>query len=296
MAPSGWRTTRRDLIDAGFALNEGGGGRTDGKGLGHGGKLVAQTMQVGEKAYQDYTLAATNPGGHSSQPVPDNAIYELSEALLKLRALDFPVEFNDTTRAFFKKYGAVQGGETGNAMAAVLANPNDKAALGIVDQDKMLHSMLRTTCVATMVDAGHAINALPQRATANVNCRMFPGRTAEETQAALVQAIGDPKITVEQRVKDKPIAQSPPLDLAIVGPAERLSAKYFPGVPMIPSISTGATDGVYLEAVGIPVYGVPSVWTDPDGNGVHGLNERVEAKALYTARDYLYDLVKAYAG
>ena len=287
---------QRDLIDAGFALNEGGGGRTDGKGLGQGGKLVAQTMQVGEKAYQDYTLTATNPGGHSSQPVPDNAIYELSAALLKVRDYEFPVEFNDTTRAFFKKYGAVQGGATGQAMAAVLANPNDKAALATVDKDKMLHSMLRTTCVATMVDAGHAINALPQHASANVNCRMFPGRTADETQAALVKAIDDPKVTIEQRVKDKPMAKSPPLDPAIVGPAEQLSAKYFPGVPMIPSISTGATDGVYLEAVGIPVYGVPSVWTDPDGNGVHGLNERVEAKALYTARDYLYDLVKAYAG
>ena len=181
-------------------------------------------------------------------------------------------------------------------MSAIAANVEDKAALAVLDTDKQFHSMLRTTCVATLVDAGHALNALPQRATANVNCRMFPGRTAQETQAALAAAIGDPKVKIEQRVKDKPIAVPPPLDQAIVGPVEKVAAKHFPGVPVIPSISTGATDGVYLEAVGIPVYGVPSVWTDPDGNGTHGLNERIEAKALYTARDYLYDLVKAFAG
>lgn len=282
---------KRDLIDAAFALNEGGGGRTDGNG-----KLMVQTLQVGEKAYQDFTLTATNPGGHSSQPVPDNAIYGLSAALLKVGEHEFPVQFNDVTRAFFTKSGQQRGGEVGQAMQALAANPDDKAALAIVDKDKALHSMLRTTCVATQVDAGHALNALPQRATANVNCRMFPGRTADETQAALAQVIGDPEIKIEQRVKGKPIAKSPPLDPAIVKPVETLAARYFPNVPVIPAMSTGATDGLYLSAVGIPVYGVPSVWTDPDGNGTHGLNERVEAKALYTARDYLHDLVRTLAG
>jgi len=282
---------KRDLIDAAFALNEGGGGRTDGKG-----KLLNQTLQVGEKAYQDFTLTTTNPGGHSSQPVPDNAIYHLSAALLKVGAYEFPAQLNDVTKAYFTKSAKLRGGEMGAAMSAIAANVEDKAALAVLDTDKQFHSMLRTTCVATLVDAGHALNALPQRATANVNCRMFPGRTAQETQAALAAAIGDPKVKIEQRVKDKPIAVPPPLDQAIVGPVEKVAAKHFPGVPVIPSISTGATDGVYLEAVGIPVYGVPSVWTDPDGNGTHGLNERIEAKALYTARDYLYDLVKAFAG
>ena len=280
---------RRDLIDAAFALNEGGGGRTDGKG-----KLLVQTMQVGEKAYQDFTLTATNPGGHSSAPPPDNAIYDLSAALLKIAAHEFPLQFNDVTRAFFLKSGPLRGGEQGAAMVALAKNPEDKAAEAIVNQDKALHSLLRTTCVATLVDAGHALNALPQRATANVNCRMFPGRTAEETKATLAQVIGNPAITIEERVKNKPIAVPPPLDPKIMGPVEKLAAKHFPGVPVIPAMSTGATDALYLT--GIPVYGVPSVWVDPDGNGTHGLNERVEVKALFTARDYLFDLVKALAG
>ena len=280
---------RRDLIDAEFALNEGGGGRTDGKG-----KLLVQTMQVGEKAYQDFTLTATNPGGHSSAPPPDNAIYDLSAALLKIAAYEFPLQFTDVTRAFFLKSGPLRGGEQGAAMVALVKNPEDKAAEAIVNQDKALHSLLRTTCVATLVEAGHALNALPQRATANVNCRMFPGRTAEETKATLAQVIGNPAITIEEKVKGNPIAVPPPLDPKIMGPVEKLAAKHFPGVPVIPAMSTGATDALYLT--GIPVYGVPSVWVDPDGNGTHGLNERVEVKALFTARDYLFDLVKALAG
>ena len=282
---------KRDLIDAEFALNEGGGGRTDGKG-----KLLVQTMQIGEKSYQDFTLTATNPGGHSSAPIRDNAIYALSDALLKIRDHEFPLQFNDVTRAFFKKSGALRGDAVGQAMVALAANPEDKAAEATANTDKALHSMLRTTCVATLVDAGHALNALPQRATANVNCRMFPGRTSAETMATLAQVIGDPRIAIEERVKDKPIAIQPPLDPRIMGPVEKLATKYFPGVPVVPTMSTGATDGVYLEAVGIPTYGVPSIWGDPDGNGTHGLNERVEVKALYTARDYLFDLVKALAG
>lgn len=282
---------RRDLIDAEFALNEGGGGRTDGKG-----KLLVQSMQIGEKTYQDFTLTATNPGGHSSAPPRDNAIYDLSAALLRIGAYKFPLEFTDVTRAFFTKSGPLRGGELGAAMVALAKNPQDKQAEAIVNRDKSLHSLLRTTCVATLVDAGHALNALPQRATANVNCRMFPGRTPAETMATLVQVIGNPAIRIEETVKGKPLAVPPPLDPKIMGPVEKLSAKYFPGVPVIPSMSTGATDGVYVSSAGIPVYGVPSVWTDPDGNGTHGLNERVEVKALYTARDYLFDLIKVLAG
>nr|WP_240959737.1 M20/M25/M40 family metallo-hydrolase [Novosphingobium olei] len=286
---------RRELIDAGFALNEGGGGRTNGTPISKGGKLEGLSFQVGEKAYQDFTLTATNPGGHSSQPVRENAIYELSEGLLKIRDYQFPVEFNDTTRAFFTRIGTLRGDAVGKAMIAIAANPSDTAALSIVQKDKMLASMLRTSCVATLVDAGHALNALPQRATANVNCRMFPGRTTAETQAALVQAMGDPGITIEPRVKDKPIAKSPPLDPAIVGPVEKVAAKYFPGVTVVPTMLTGATDGVYMGAVGIPTYGVPGVWLDPDGNGLHGLNERVEVKSLMTGRAYLTELVRTLA-
>ncbi len=287
---------KRELIDAAFALNEGGGGRTTGKPISQGGKLEGQSIQVGEKAYQDFTLTVTNPGGHSSTPVRENAIYVLGDALARIRDFEFPVQVSDTTRAFFTTTGKLRGDAMGQAMVALAANPADTKSEAILNQDRTFHSMLRTTCVATMVDAGHALNALPQRATANVNCRMFPGRTSEETQAALVKAIDNPKVTVDLRVKDKPIAIPPPLDPAIVGPAQKLAARYFPGVPFVPTMLTGATDGVYMEAVGIPTYGAPGVWLDPDGNGLHGLNERVEVRSLLTGRDYLFDLVKAYAG
>ena len=283
-----WLTkNKRDLIDAEFALNEGGGGRSDGKG-----KLLVQSIQVGEKAYQDFTLTTANPGGHSSQPVRENAIYAMADAVAKIREFEFPAEFNDTTRTFFAKAALMRKDETGAAMAALAANPGDKAAEAVVNRDKMLHSMLRTTCVATLIDGGHALNALPQKVTTNINCRMFPGRTAEETRVALAKAIDNAAVTIEERVKDKPIAKAPPLDPKIVGPMEKLAAKHFPGIPVIPSMSTGATDAVYLGATGIPTYGVPGPWTDPDGNGTHGLNERIEIRSLYAGRDYLFDLVK----
>jgi acetylornithine deacetylase/succinyl-diaminopimelate desuccinylase-like protein len=282
--------TKRDLIDAAFALNEGGGGDTDGKG-----HLVAQSIQVGEKVYQDYKLVATNPGGHSSVPVRDNAIYEMAEALLKVRDHEFPVEFTDTTRAYFAKAGAARNDELGKAMVALARNPNDAEAEKIVNTDRYMHSVQRTTCVATLIDGGHAPNALPQKVTANVNCRIFPGHDPVAIMGELKQIIGDDKIEITRARVDKPLAKSPPLDPAIVGPMEKLSEKYFPGVPVIPSMSTGATDGLYMSAVGIPTYGVPGAWGDPDGNGVHGLNERLEVKAVYEGRDYLYDLVKALA-
>lgn len=281
---------KRDLIDAAFALNEGGGGDTDGKG-----HLVAQSIQVGEKVYQDYKLVATNPGGHSSVPVRDNAIYEMAEALLKVRDHEFPMEFTDTTRAYFAKAGAARKDELGKAMVALAKNPNDAEAEKIVNTDRYMHSVQRTTCVATLIDGGHAPNALPQKVTANVNCRIFPGHDPVAIMGELKQIIGDDKIEITRARVDKPLAKSPPLDPAIVGPMETLSEKYFPGVPVIPSMSTGATDGLYMSAVGIPTYGVPGAWGDPDGNGVHGLNERLEVKAVYEGRDYLYDLVKALA-
>ena len=281
---------RPELIAAAFALNEGGGGRTDGHG-----KLLVESMQVGEKAAQNYTVEATNPGGHSSIPVRDNAIYELADALIKVREHEFPVKFTDTTRAFFAKAGAARNDELGQAMVALAHNPEDRAAEAIVSRDRTYHSMLRTTCVATLLSGGHAENALPQRATANVNCRIFPGESIEETRAALVAAIADPRITVTAEQARGPTAQPPPLDPKIMGPAEKLVARYFPGVPLVPTMSTGATDGIYLEAIGIPVYGVPGFWGDPDGNGVHGLNERRSVRSLYVGRDFLNDLIKAYA-
>ena len=280
----------RELIDAAFALNEGGGGDTDGKG-----HLIAQSIQVGEKIYQDYRLVATNPGGHSSQPVRENAIYAMSDALLKVREHEFPAEFNDTTRVFFARAGAARKDAMGKAMVALANDPEDAAAAAVVNTDKGYHSMLRTTCVPTLIDGGHAPNALPQRVQANVNCRIFPGHTPAEVQGVLANLIGNPGISIDQARKDKPLARTPPLDPAIIGPMEALSAKYFPGVPVIPSMATGATDGLYLSAVGIPTYGVPGAWGDPDGNGAHGLDERLEVRSVYVGRDYLFDLVKALA-
>jgi acetylornithine deacetylase/succinyl-diaminopimelate desuccinylase-like protein len=282
---------RPDLIAAEFALNEGGGGDTDGHG-----KLLLQEMQVGEKAAQNYKLETTNPGGHSSIPVPDNAIYELAADIGRIAAFEFPLEMTDTTRAFFAKTGASRSDAMGKAMVALSANPADKAAEAIVNTDRTYHSMLRTTCVATLLEGGHANNALPQHAAANINCRIFPGHTVEEIQAKLAEVIADPKAKLTPVPPIRPIAKSPPLDPKVMGPAIALAAKYFPGVPVIPSMSTGATDGIFLEAIGIPTYGVPGPWGDPDGNGVHGLNERIETRSLYVGRDYLTDLVKAYAG
>ncbi len=281
---------RPELIAAAFALNEGGGGRTDGHG-----RIVVQSIQVGEKAVQNYRVETTNPGGHSSIPIRDNAIYQLADALGKIRDHEFPVKFTDTTRVYFAKVGASRGDDLGRAMVALSANPNDGAAEAIVSKDRSYHSMLRTTCVATLLEGGHANNALPQRAAANVNCRIFPGETVEGTRSALIAAIADPGVTVTVVPPVRPAAVPPPLDPKIMGPAEKLVAKYFPGVPLIPSMSTGGTDGIYLENIGIPVYGSPGGWGDPDGNGAHGLNERRSVRSLYVGRDFLTELVKVYA-
>jgi len=281
---------RPDLVSAAFALNEGGGGRTDGHG-----KLVVESVQVGEKVFQDYRIETTNPGGHSSIPIRDNAIYELSAALLKVRDHEFPLKMSDTTRAYFAKAGAARGDELGKAMMALAANPGDAAAEAVVNKDRGYHSMLRTTCVATLLDGGHADNALPQRAGANVNCRIFPGEAIEDVRAALVAAIDDPKVTITASQPVRPLGVPQTLDPKVIGPAEKLVAKYFPGVPLIPTMSTGATDGIFLEAIGIPVYGAPGGWGDPDGNGVHGLNERRSERSLFIGRDFLTELVKAYA-
>jgi acetylornithine deacetylase/succinyl-diaminopimelate desuccinylase-like protein len=288
---AGWLAKNRpDLVSAAFALNEGGGGRTDGHG-----KLVVQNIQVGEKNSQNYRLETVNAGGHSSVPVRDNAIYQLAAALLKIRDYEFPIKLTETTKAFFTEVGAARGDEMGHAMIALAKNPSDTAADAVVSKDRSYHSMLRTTCVATLLDGGHAENALPQRAGANINCRIFPGETVEQTQATLASVIGDPGVTITARGARGPIALPVPLDPKVIGPAEKLVARYYPGVPLIPMMSTGATDGIFLEAIGIPVYGAPGGWGDPDGNGTHGLNERRSVRSVYIGRDFLTDLVKVYA-
>jgi acetylornithine deacetylase/succinyl-diaminopimelate desuccinylase-like protein len=280
-----------ELIAAEFALNEGGGGRSDGHG-----KIVVANMHVGEKTVMNFRIEATNPGGHSSTPVKDNAIYELSDAMGRLRDYDFPLMMNDTTRAYFRKAGQARGDDLGKAMMAISANQNDKAAEAVLNGDRSYHSMLRTTCVATLLDGGHANNALPQRAGANVNCRVFPGVSAEQVRSQLEKVVADPKMTVKFVDDRGPVAVPPPLDPKVLGPAEKLVAKYYPGVPLVPMMSTGGTDGIYLESIGIPSYGPPGTYGDPDGNGAHGLNERAIVKAVYSGRDLLTELIKAYAG
>jgi acetylornithine deacetylase/succinyl-diaminopimelate desuccinylase-like protein len=281
---------KRDLIDAEFALNEGGGGRAD-----KDGKLQSQGVQVGEKVVQQFRMETTNPGGHSSVPIRDNAIYQLAQGLLKVRDYEFPLTLNDTTRAFFAKAGAGRTDPMGLAMVAIARDPADKAAEAELNKDRGFHSMLRTTCVATLLDGGHAENALPQRAGANINCRMFPGSTMEDTKARLEAAIGDPgvKLTPLQPIRAK--STPAPLDPKVLGPMEKVAAKYFPGVPMIPTMSTGASDALYLIPVGIPTYGVPGFWSGPEGSGAHGLNEHMSVTSVMTGRDYLAELVKTLA-
>jgi acetylornithine deacetylase/succinyl-diaminopimelate desuccinylase-like protein len=281
---------RRELIDAEFALNEGGGGDSDGKG-----KVVGQQVQIGEKTFANFRVETRNPGGHSSTPVRDNAIYQLSRALGKIDEHEFPLEMTDTTRRYFKEAGAARGDAVGKAMAALAANPRDVAAETIVNTDRFLHSNLRTTCVATLLDGGHAPNALPQRAGANVNCRIFPGHAIDDIRRELARVIGDPGVTVTALPPVRPSPPAPPLAEHIIGPMQKLAARYWPGIPVIPSMANGYTDATFLGAVGIPTYGIPGMWFDPDGNGAHGLNERVEVRSVYVGRDYMFDLIKAYA-
>lgn len=281
----------RPLVDAEFALNEGADGLLDEQG-----KEVVLEVQAGEKVYQDFTLTVTNPGGHSSRPTPTNAIYQLTAALNRIGAYQFPTRFNDATRGYFTQMQPRVAPEQAAAMKALVANVQDPAALAVVTKDPMWNSMLRTTCVATMVSAGHAPNALPQRATANVNCRILPGTPVEEVRAKLTELAADPAVAVTLAHEAKAVSPPPPLTPAILGPIQKEAAKLWPGVPIVPILLTGATDGVHTNAAGIPTYGVSGLFGGSDGDGVHGLNERMRVKSLYEGRDFLHALIKDYAG
>lgn len=283
-------TEHKDWIDAQFALNEGSVGLQDASG-----KKISLGIQAGEKVYQDFRIEATNPGGHSSRPRPDNAIYSLAAALVRIGQYEFPVQFNDTTRAYFTEMAKLTGGETGAAMTRLVANPGDLEASALVSKDPTFHSMLRTTCVATRLEGGHANNALAQRASANINCRMFPGDPIDHVLAQLVKAAADPTLTLAPTGDISPTPAAPPLTPLVYGTAKAVAQKHFPGVPMLPAMSTGATDGRFLNSAGIPTYGVPGRFSDPDGNGVHGLNERKSVQGLYEERDYLFELIQDYA-
>jgi acetylornithine deacetylase/succinyl-diaminopimelate desuccinylase-like protein len=284
-------THERGLIDAAFALNEGAGGRLDDLG-----RPVALNVEAGEKFPQDYTLTVTNPGGHSSRPTKDNAIYRLAFGLARLSRFEFPVEFTDASKAYLIAMSPLVGGEMGAAMIALANDPADVNDAAIVESDPGYNGMLHTTCVATMLEAGHATNALPQRATANINCRIFPGTTTQQVSETLAKVLADPQIKITMRDARSEVTKAPPpLTPQIMGPIKDSAAKIWPGVPVIPVLTAGATDGAFLTPVGIPTYGVTGMFGDPDGNGVHGLNERIRVASLYKGRDFLYDLVKTYA-
>jgi acetylornithine deacetylase/succinyl-diaminopimelate desuccinylase-like protein len=291
-----WLTrNRRDLIDAAFALNEGADGELDASG-----KRVALEVEAGEKFPQNYRLEVTNKGGHSSRPVKDNAIYHLAAALMRISAYEFPAQFTDANRAYFTgmaKILAAKGDtETANAMNVFLKNPNDTQALALVSaKDPSWNATLRTTCVATMLDAGHATNALPQRARANINCRIFPGVTAETVRAKLEELTADPAVKISSPETRGPTAAPPPLTPEVMGPIEKLTAEFWPGVPVLPVLQAGATDGEFTNAVGIPTFGFEPVFMGPDLGNIHGLNEYVSVKSLLEGREFLYRLVKIYA-
>ena len=286
---------RRELIDAAYALNEGAGGEFDAAG-----KRVAMDVQAGEKVSQNYRIEVTNPGGHSSRPQKDNAIYRLAGALKQIEGHRFPVQLADGSRGYLQGMSKIQAAaghkDVAAAMLAVLKNPADAKAVKLLsDRDSSWAAMLRTTCVATMLDAGHATNALPQRARANVNCRIFPGVTQEDVRTALVKAIGDPAVKVETLEIRGPNSAPPPLTKAFIEPVERLTAQMWPGVPVLPILQSGATDGQFLNGVGIPTYGVSGIFLTPDLGHIHGLNEYIGVRSLMEGREFLYQLVKIYS-
>ncbi|MGE0555387.1 MAG: M20/M25/M40 family metallo-hydrolase [Gemmatimonadales bacterium] len=284
----GWLlANRRELIDAEYALNEGGGGRV------RDGRKVSNDVQASEKKYLNFILESTNPGGHSSVPVKDNAITHLATALVKVGAHDFPVRLNPVTRAYFERSAGLVQGEIGEAMRAIVADPSDVRAAALLSRDPRYNSQLRTTCVATLLEGGHAPNALPQRARANVNCRILPDEDPERIRSSLVQVIGDPKVsvTMEGEARNSPPS---PLTPELMGTIERITSELWPGLPVIPTMSTGATDGLFLRNAGIPVYGVSGLFYD-DPNA-HGMNERISAAAFYQGLEFMYRLVKSLTG
>ena len=283
-------THERALIDAEFALNEGGGGRLDEKG-----KPLIMTVQAAEKFPQNYTLEVTNPGGHSSRPVPNNAIYHLAAGLMKISAYQFPFQANDITKGYFGKMASkIDNKAVADAMTAF--SKGDMAAASTLAANPSYNAVLHTTCIPTLLSAGHANNALPQRADANINCRIFPGTTPQQVRDKLQELVADPEIKVTLADKRSEVPKGPqPLNPKVFQPVETIAAKMWPGVPVVPAMSAGATDGAFLTPAGIPTYGVSGMFGDPDGNGAHGLNERLRVKSVYDGRDFLYQVVKIYA-
>jgi acetylornithine deacetylase/succinyl-diaminopimelate desuccinylase-like protein len=279
----------RDLIDAEFALNEGGGvGLKD-------GKPIRSSVQTSEKVSLGYQLDVKNKGGHSAVPSKDNAIYRLAEGLTRLSKFSFPINLNDTTRLYFERTAQMEGGQIASDIRAVLSSPPDPSAAPAaarLTEDPVYNALLRTTCVATMLEGGTAINALPQLASAKINCRIMPGENVDQIKTTLERALADEQIVVTQL--GVPTLSSPsPLSDAVLGPIAKLSAEFFPGVVVLPTMSPGATDGSYLRNAGIPTYGHSGLAGDIHEFRAHGKDERVLVKSFFTGSEYLYRLTKA---
>jgi acetylornithine deacetylase/succinyl-diaminopimelate desuccinylase-like protein len=278
----------RDLVDAGLVINEGGGGTL------RNGKQLFNSVQAAEKITTNITLRATNRGGHSSVPRDDNAIVALADALAKVGRYRFPVRFSEVTRGFFAKTADVEEPAMGRAMKALVANPNDSAALAIVAADPRYSSMLRTSCVPTMLNGGHAANALPQLAEANINCRMFPTDTAEVVRSTFEKLIKD--TTVQVVIRGTP--RSPPAPIALpaelMDPVTQVTRDMWGPIPVIPVMSTGATDSRYFRALGIPAFGVSGLFSDPTVDArAHGRDERMRMQSYYEGQEFLWRLTKA---
>jgi len=277
---------RRALVDAAFALNEGGGGQL------RDGKRLLNEIQTTEKVYQTFTLEIRNPGGHSSLPRADNAIYQLAHALTRIEQYRFPVRLNETTRAFFSRMAAVEGGTVGDDMKAVAGPSPDPAAVERLATSPYYNAQLRTTCVATMLDAGHAENALPQLAQATVNCRLLPGESPDAIRDTLRRVIADSGIAVTPVGIARPSDPSP-LTPEVLGATEQVTEQMWPGVPVVPTMVSGATDGLYLRNAGIPTYGVSGLFEDINDTRAHGKDERLGVTSFHEGQEFLYRLVRA---
>ena len=277
----------RDLVEAAFVLNEGGGGAM------RDGVRIANSVQAAEKVYQSFHLEVTNPGGHSSLPRQDNAINELAVALLEIAGYEFPVSFNEVSRSFFRQSASTLPPGQAELVAGLLNDPPDPSAVAYFARIPAYNSRMRTTCVATQVSAGHAENALPQRATATVNCRILPGIDPASVQRKLIELIDNPEISLEPVNPARPSPPSP-LTEEVMAPIQSLSESMWPGVVVIPTMSTGATDGLFFRNAGIPVYGVSGLFGDIEDVRAHGRDERMLVESFYDGLEFLDLLVRAY--
>jgi acetylornithine deacetylase/succinyl-diaminopimelate desuccinylase-like protein len=280
----------RDLIDAEFGINENGNGRFDRQG-----RRVMLSIQAGQKVAQNFKLEIVSAGGRASRPQDGNIIYDMAAGLSKLNAYEFPVEIDEPVKRYFSAAAPAEGGALGADLLAVLRTPADPAALARISADRQYGPIIRTTCTTTLIEGGHAANALPQRVSANVNCRIKPGTPVPEVQKTLERVLANPEITVTPVGEIAKGTAPPPLTPAILEPVERVAAKMWPGTPVVPALVPGADDSRFLTPAGIPTYGISGQFRAADGDGTHALNERIPAKVLYESRDFLYELIKIYA-